>query len=201
MEVTSEVIVVSIVTSVIASAIFFVIMYFLRPTMRVSDQIAEHINEEGRKVYSIKVYNSNLVRAVSVEVEGLIIRRIPKDTDILLKATNLSFTRDRMFKLTGWWPWDKESKYAWRLSIIDDVRTLWSDGQQYIEIVVTARHPWSGSTRWFIKRFYNGDDTLITGEFDGGTSMVIRRKALGAYASAPYPPQNPIPPYGAAPLL
>lgn len=168
-------IVTGVVGSFIASALFLLSLALLKPKLRVSDQLAKHVNENGNLVYTVKIINLSRTRAVDVEVEGIHVTKKPHNHGALLKATELNFVRARLFKLWGHRKDDKDAKYAWRVSITDDLSALWgSDHHKSIQVLVKARHPWSGFTTWVIKTYYNDKVTIKEGEFEVGNSMEIK---------------------------
>ena len=171
----SESLFIGIVGSFVASGLFLLTLACLKPRLKVSEHLAKHTNENGTEVYTLKVINRSWTRAVDVEVEGIHIIKKPHNHGALLTATDVAFVRPRLFKLHGFRNGDKDAKYAWRISIVDDLQALWGkDHHKSVQILVKARHPWSGFTTWVIKTYYNEKGTIQVGEFEVGNSMVIK---------------------------
>ena len=171
---TGEIIISSVLTSFSASLLFFLMMALFRPRMKLSTQIASHWQQQLKQtVFQVKLYNRSWIPAIDIKVEAILVDRQHHNHGILLHTTELKFVRCEISKLNGFRSGDKEAKYAWRMTVLDDLSAMWTSPTQYLELTVKARHPWSGFPRWFINKYYLDTNPIVPGRFKTGKSMDI----------------------------
>lgn len=174
--ITVDLLISSVITSVLSSLIIFTLLLLFRPRIRISRQIAKHIHgQRGTTVYTFKIHNRSIIKLIDLRVEAMLVTNQPYNGSCILKVQELNFTRSNFIRLYGFSPFDNEAKYACRLSVVDDLGQLWTNHSQHIEFIVSARHPWSGLNRWFIRKYYL-PDAIVEGEFETKRSMAITKR-------------------------
>ncbi len=176
----------TVLTGFISAIFIFIALRIFRPRIAVSNQLAKHIHRSrGTKVFSVKIRNRSILPLINLEVEANLITATKHNGGCLMDVKPLVFNMSAFHRLQGWRPWDSDGKYALRMSILDDLDELWESNSQHIEVTISARHPWSGLTRWFSIVYHRTDDVIVEGEFETQRSMRILRKPFRSMGPTP----------------
>ena len=166
-------IVIGVLSSFIATSLFLLCLRALRPVFEISKEIA-FMNENGKDKFSIKILNKSPRNAINIRIEiGLMSSKIvPNGTILSRKAVSLRTAN--MMVLSRFDKKDTDATYAYRINIIDDINTLWTDEtNQFIRVKIFAQDEMSNFGRVFIQDYMTKRNSLKHGQFSFGDSHEI----------------------------
>ncbi len=165
-------VIVGIVSGVISAILFHCILKRTSPKLKISDKI-EKRKINNKILYHIKVVNLRRRFAVNVTPflelvhsengpDGPILRYMP----IKVYAEDIPYIDPYKRK-------DKESKYAVRFEITNDLEQIWADDtMHYLHLRIYCNDAFSGSGKFF-DITYHKRNCIVKGAFKTGKSVEI----------------------------
>ena len=168
-----EAIALSVLSSFIAASLFLIFLSKLRPTFKVSKKIA-FMEQADIKEFSIKILNKGARNAINIKAEvDLMTSKIVPDGTILSHKPIQLKKSSRMI-LAKYDKKDSDATYAYRITITDDLDSLWIDeANQFVRVKIYAQDEMSNFGRVFIREYRTKRNSLKQGEFRFGNTTDI----------------------------
>lgn len=162
---------IGIISGIVASIFFTLILFFIKPKITVSDKICCCIDSNNNKTYRIKIVNRTCFMLTNIKYK-LFYCKIHGDG--ITTIQEIEPRKSPIICIDKYNFFDKEAKYAIRISYDIDFEKYPINENSKIEFVFIADHSLSNTTTC-VKKEYVADD-IIEGLFESKKSTNIIRK-------------------------
>ena len=165
-------VIVGTVSGVISAILFHCILKRTSPKLKISDKIEKH-ETDNNILYHIKVVNLRRRFAINVTPFLELVHSENGPDGSVLKSMPIKVYAEDIPYIDPYNRKDKDSKYAVRFEITNDLENIWADDtRQYLQLRIYCNDAFSGSGKFFDIIYYKRT-CIVKGAFKTGKSMEI----------------------------
>ena len=161
---------IGVVSGIVASAFFTIILFLIKPKIKISDKICCE-TYQGKDIYRIKIVNHTPFMLTNIRYKLLYCKM---HGDGITTIEEVVPRKSPVICIDKYNIFDKEAKYAIRISYDIDLGKYNIDEDSKFEFVFIADHSLSNTTTCVKKEYFS--ENIINGVFESGMSTKIIRK-------------------------
>ncbi|MEC7753792.1 MAG: hypothetical protein VYB44_07165 [Bacteroidota bacterium] len=163
-------------TGIISSLMFLYFLTKVRPKISISENIAKDtltIRGETLPCFRVKIVNKTWRSKIyDIEAQLFLLRFDATEGGHNIFMDKIPLLKEKVWSLNCINKNDQHAEFAYQFICTDDLDGMWKENNN-IEIIVRARHAFSGFTKTVRKRYYIKSNAIKNGSFKFGNNMEI----------------------------